>query len=313
MDRRALGPQAGRQGGRRMAERPVVGFVGVGLMGHGMAKNAVEKGFPLRVVAHRRREAVDDLVGRGAVERPSLAAMAREVDVVVLCVTGSPEVEAALGAIVPEARPGLTVIDSSTSDPEVTARLGASLAERRVTLIDAPLSRTPSHAWDGELTTYVGGPKAVAEAWRELFETWASVVIFVDAPVGSAHALKLVNNLVSIGYAAIWSECYAMVRKIGADPAVFREIVSNSGMNCGNFQAFSKYAVEGDPEAHKFTLANCFKDLSYYQRMATRARAATPMSDGTLQTLKLGLSMGMGERYISEMTDVVLRLNGDKS
>jgi 3-hydroxyisobutyrate dehydrogenase-like beta-hydroxyacid dehydrogenase len=292
-------------------QRPVVGFVGVGLMGHGMAKNAVEKGFPLRVVAHRRREAVDDLVGRGAVECASLGEMAREVDAVVLCVTGSAEVEAALGAIVPAARPGLTVIDSSTSDPEVTARLAAELAEKGVTLIDAPLSRTPAHAWSGELTTYVGGRRAVAERWRELFETWASVVIFVDAAVGSAHALKLVNNLVSIGYAAIWSECYAMVERVGADPAVFREIVSNSGMNCGNFQAFSKYAVEGDPEAHRFTLANCFKDLSYYERMATKAGAATLMSDGALQTLKLGLAMGMGERYISEMVDVVRRLNGD--
>jgi 3-hydroxyisobutyrate dehydrogenase-like beta-hydroxyacid dehydrogenase len=254
---------------------------------------------------------VEDLVGRGAKECASLAEMAREVDAVVLCVTGSPEVEAALATIVPEARPGLTVIDASTSDPEVTARLAADLGPKGVTLIDAPLSRTPAHAWEGALTTYVGGPKAVAERWRGLFETWASVVILVDAPVGSAHALKLVNNLVSIGYAAIWSECYAMVKKVGADPAVFREIVSNSGMNCGNFQAFSRYAVEGDAEAHKFTLANCFKDLSYYERMATRAGAATLMSDGALQTVKLGLAMGMGERYISEMLDVVLRLNGD--
>ena len=292
-------------------ERPVVGFVGVGLMGHGMAKNAVEKGFPLRVVAHRRREAVDDLVGRGAVECASLAEMAREIDVAVLCVTGSAEVEAALGQIVPPARSGLTVIDSSTSDPEVTARLAAELAAQGATLIDAPLSRTPSHAWSGELTTYVGGPRAVAERWRALFETWASVVILVDAPVGSAHALKLINNLVSIGYAAIWSECYAMVAKVGADAGVFHEIVSNSGMNCGNFQAFSKYAVEGDPEAHRFTLANCFKDLSYYERMATRAGTATLMSDGALQTVKLGLAMGMGERYISEMVDVVRRLNGE--
>jgi 3-hydroxyisobutyrate dehydrogenase-like beta-hydroxyacid dehydrogenase len=292
-------------------QRPVVGFVGVGLMGHGMAKNAVEKGFPLRVVAHRRREAVDDLVGRGAVECADLAAMAREIDVAVLCVTGSPEVEAALAAIVPAARPGLTVIDSSTSDPQVTARLAAELGEKGVTLIDAPLSRTPAHAWSGELTTYVGGPRATAERWRDLFESWASAVIFVDAAVGSAHALKLVNNLVSIGYAAIWAECYAMVERMGAEPAVFREIVSNSGMNCGNFQAFSKYAVEGDASAHRFTLANCFKDLAYYERMATSAGAATLMSDGALQTCKLGLAMGMGERYIPEMLDVVRRLNGE--
>jgi 3-hydroxyisobutyrate dehydrogenase-like beta-hydroxyacid dehydrogenase len=292
-------------------EKPVVGFVGVGLMGHGMARNAVEKGFPLRVAAHRRREAVEDLVGRGAVECADLAEMAREADVVVLCVTGSDEVEAALAAIVPAAKPGLTVIDSSTSDPQATAGLAAALAGKGVTLIDAPLSRTPAHAWEGTLTTYVGGPRAVAERWRTLFETWASVVIYVDAPVGAAHALKLINNLVAIGYAAIWSECYAMVRKVGADPAVFREIVSNSGMNCGNFQTFSTYAVEGDPNAHRFTLANCFKDLAYYERMATRAGAATLMSDGALQTLKLGLAMGMGPRYITEMVDVVLKLNGD--
>ena len=94
-DLKAAAWSGGTREGRM--ERPVVGFVGVGLMGHGMAKNAVEKGFPLRVVAHRKREAVDDLVGRGAVECASLEAMAREIDVVVLCVTGSPEVEAALG------------------------------------------------------------------------------------------------------------------------------------------------------------------------------------------------------------------------
>ena len=73
-----------------MSEKPVVGFVGVGLMGWGMAKNAVEKGWPLRVVAHRKREAVEDLVGRGAREVASLAEMAAEAEVVVLCVTGSP-------------------------------------------------------------------------------------------------------------------------------------------------------------------------------------------------------------------------------
>jgi 3-hydroxyisobutyrate dehydrogenase-like beta-hydroxyacid dehydrogenase len=290
-------------------ERPVVGFVGVGLMGWGMAKNAVEKGWPLRVMAHRKREAVDDLVGRGARECASLAAMAAEADVIVLCVTGSPEVEAVLAEIAPAARPGLTVIDSSTSDPEVTERLAAEFGERGITLIDAPLSRTPAHAWQGELTTFVGGPAELVERWRPLLATWASAVIAVGGPVGSAHALKLINNLVSLGYAAIWSECYAMVRKIGAEPAVFREVISNSGMNCGNFQAFSKYAVEGDATAHKFSLANAYKDLGYYSRLAQRHQAATLMSDGALQTVKLGMAMGFGDRFVPEMLDVVVALN----
>lgn len=294
-----------------MEARPVVGFVGVGLMGWGMAKNAVEKGFPLRVVAHRKREAVDDLIRRGAQECPDIAALAAEADAIVLCVTGSPEVEAALERIVPVARPGLTVIDSSTSDPAVTARLAASLAERDITLIDAPLSRTPAHAWDGELTTYVSGPAEVVARCQPLFETWASVIIPVAGPAGTAHALKLTNNLVSIGYAALWAECYAMVRRIGGDPATFHAIVSASGMNCGNFQAFSRYVLEGDPTAHRFALRNALKDLTYFNRMANGAGAATLMSDAALQMLKMGESLGFGERFLPELADVATTLNGD--
>lgn len=294
-----------------MAEGPVVGFVGVGLMGWGMAKNAVEKGWPLRVIAHRKREAVDDLVKRGAREVASLAEMAGEADVVVLCVTGSPEVEATVAGLLPAARPGLTILDASTSDPEVTERLAAELAGKGVTLLDAPLSRTPVQAWAGELTTFVGGPAELVEKWRPLLATWASAIIPTGGPVGSAHALKLINNLVALGYAAVWAECFAMAKKVGAAPGVLREVISNSGMNCANFQNFAKYAVEGDPEAHRFSIANAFKDLSYYERLATRHRAATLMSDGALQTLKLGMAMGMGERYVPEMTDIVLALNGD--
>ena len=84
-------------------------------------------------------------------------------------------------------------------------------------------------------------------------------------------------------------------------------------MNCGNFQNFSKYAVDGDPNAHKFT---------HRQRLQgprptttgspTRHQAATLMSDGALQTLKLGMAMGFGDRYVPEMVDIVLALNGPK-
>jgi 3-hydroxyisobutyrate dehydrogenase-like beta-hydroxyacid dehydrogenase len=293
-----------------MSEKPVVGFVGVGLMGWGMAKNAVEKGWPLRVVAHRRREAVDDLVGRGAREVADVATLAAESDVIVMCVTGAPEVEANVAEIVKTARSGLTIIDSTTSDPVVTARLAEELKAREIDLIDAPLSRTPAHAWDGELTTYVGGPAALIEKWRPLLATWANVIIPVGGPAGSAHAIKLINNLVGIGFAAIWSECYAMVRKVGADPAVFHEVVSNSGMNCGNWQNYSKYVLEGDASGHRFSIANALKDLTYYNRLANSHKAATLMSDGALQMLKLGNAMGFAERFMPEMCEIVFALNG---
>lgn len=295
-----------------MADKPVVGFVGVGLMGWGMAKNAVEKGYPLRVIAHRKREAVDDLVRRGAREVATLDEMAAAADIVVLCVTGAPQVQAVVDDLVPSARPGLTIIDASTSEPHVSARLAEELAGRGITFVDAPLSRTPQHTWEGEATTYVGGPADVFERIRPLLETWANAVIPVGGPVGSAHAVKLVNNLVALGYAAVWAECYATLDKLGIPPAVLREVVTNSGMNCGNFQNFSKYAVDGDPSGHKFTISNACKDLGYYTRMADGLGAATLLSDAAFQTLKLGMAMGMGERYVPEAVDIVRTLNGDR-
>lgn len=296
-----------------MSDKQVVGFIGVGLMGWGMARNVVEKGYPLKVIAHRRREAVDDLIGRGAEECTSAADMAGQCDIIVLCVTDSPAVEANVAEIVTKAKPGLTIIDSSTADPASTQRLAAELADRNITLIDAPLSRTPAHAWTGELTTYVGGPLETIEKLEPLLSTWANVIIPVGGPVGSAHAIKLINNLIGIGYAAVWSEAYAMAEAAGLDTKVLHEIVSNSGLNCGNFQSYSKYIVEGDPNAHKFALVNCLKDISYYNQLAAKHNAATLVSDGVLQTLKLGKNMGYGDRYMTQMADIFRALNAPKS
>ena len=86
-------------------------------------------------------------------------------------------------------------------------------------------------------------------------------------------------------------------------------IVTNSGLNCGNFQSYSKYIVEKDPNAHKFALVNCLKDISYYNRLATKHNAATLVSDGVMQALKLGKNMGYGERYMTQMADIFRTLN----
>ena len=71
-----------------------IGFIGLGFMGHGMAKNLVEKGHPLTIMGHRNRAPIEDLVKRGAKEAKSAADVAKNSDIVFLCVTGSAEVEA---------------------------------------------------------------------------------------------------------------------------------------------------------------------------------------------------------------------------
>ena len=127
-------------------DKPKIGFIGVGLMGHGMAKNIAAKGYPLVVMGHRKRESVEHLVSLGARELKTAREVAAACDIVHLCVTGSPQVEALMrGAdgLLAGARPGLIVIDCSTSNPVSTLALAAEAQAHGVTFVDAPLSRTP--------------------------------------------------------------------------------------------------------------------------------------------------------------------------
>jgi 3-hydroxyisobutyrate dehydrogenase-like beta-hydroxyacid dehydrogenase len=142
-----------------MSSKAKVGFIGVGLMGHGMAKNLVTKGHPLVVLGHRNREPVEHLKSLGATEAATPRELAAQCDIVHLCVTGSPQVEANLrgpDGVIASGRKGLIVIDCSTSNPVSTLALGDELKAAGMTLVDAPLSRTPVEAEAGTLDTMVG-------------------------------------------------------------------------------------------------------------------------------------------------------------
>ena len=135
-----------------------IGFIGIGLMGHGMAKNLLEKGHRLTVVANRNRERVDDLVARGAVEVDTAREMAAASEIVFTCVPTSDDVESlAYGekGILSGAREGLIHVDTSTANPISTAKIAADHQVRGFRFADAPLTRTPKEAEEGRLNGFV--------------------------------------------------------------------------------------------------------------------------------------------------------------
>jgi hypothetical protein len=292
-----------------MTER--IGFIGVGLMGHGMAKNIVEKGFPLTVLAHRKREAVDDLLGRGASEAASPRAVAEASDVVVLCVTGSPQVEAIVSGpdgLVSAGKP-LLVIDCSTSEPASTRRLAAELVPKGITFIDAPLSRTPKDAWEGTLDVMVGGdPAAVARA-MPILKTFGGRIV-ETGPVGTGHTMKLLNNFVSMGYAALYSEALTVGAKAGLSPKVFDAVIQNGRMDCPFYQTFRKYVIERDRNAHRFTLANASKDMSYLAGFALALGVVNPVGAAVRNSYAQAVATGHGEDYVPMLSDLVAEWNG---
>ena len=157
-----------------------IGFIGLGLMGHGMAKHLLGKGYPLTFKAHRNRSSLADLLAAGAREVQTLAEVSAAADIVFICVTGSPQVEAVMhGGLLEGSRPGQLIVDCSTAEPDSTTRLRAACAERSVTFIDAPLARTPKEAEEGRLNTMVGADDAGFARLAPVMKAFCENVIHV--------------------------------------------------------------------------------------------------------------------------------------
>lgn len=279
-----------------------------------MAKNIVEKGFDLVVAAHRNRDPVDDLVKRGATEVATPREVGERCSIVLICVTGSPQVEAIIrgkDGLKAGLKPGSVIVDCSTADPTSTVALAGELAAADIAYADAPLSRTPKEAWEGTLDTMVGADEATFARIRPVLETWAGKIVHIGG-VGDGHRMKLLNNFVSLGYAAIYAEALALASKVGISPERFDSVIRGGRMDCGFYQTFMGYTIEGNREAHKFTLANAFKDLTYLESMADAAKLMNPVGNAVKNSFALANAGGGGgpEGYVPHLPEYVGKANG---
>jgi 3-hydroxyisobutyrate dehydrogenase-like beta-hydroxyacid dehydrogenase len=291
-----------------------IGFIGVGLMGHGMAKNLVEKGFPLRVLGHRNRAPVEDLVKRGAQEAKDIRDLVAGADVLILCVTGSPQVEEQVygkDGILASGRTGQIVIDTSTSDPGSTLRIAQDLKGKGLRLVDAPLTRTPVEAEQGRLNTMVGTDMATFQEIEPILKAFCENIFHVG-DVGAGHKIKLINNCAAIGQMALIAEALTACAKLGVDPKKYYQLVSTGAANSGIFQMLAGQAIEGNFTGMKFGLANAAKDVRYYAHMAMENGVSGPMAAATLQTLLAAINLGFGtsEHMVPSLVEAQAKING---
>ena len=142
-----------------MPDKRNLGFIGVGPMGHGMAKNLLKQGHAMTLLDHPGNQPVDDLKNMGARVAASAKEVARAADVVFMCVTGSPQVEACVygtDGLLEGLREGAVVVDSTTADPVSTVKVAAAVQARGGRYVDAPKTGTSQHAEDGCLNTIIG-------------------------------------------------------------------------------------------------------------------------------------------------------------
>jgi len=282
---------------------PRIGFIGIGMMGHGMAKNLLAKGYALTFKANRNRAPLADLLAAGAREAASNAAVAQDSDIVFICVSSSPQVEGIVlgeGGLLSAARPGLLVVDCSTAEPSSTEKLRAALAANGTRFIDAPLARTPKEAEEGRLNTMVGADPADFERLKPVLQAFCENVFHVGAP-GTGHVLKLVNNMLAMSQAAAIAEAAAVAAKSGLSLEKLFEVVSAGGVNSGIFQMMFGRMLQGDLTGLKFAISNGQKDLRYYTHMAEMLPVASFMAEAAHQSFVQAANLGYGDKFIASL------------
>lgn len=288
-----------------------IGFIGVGMMGHGIAKNLLQKGFSVTAMAHRNRAPLEDLLQKGAQEATTPRAIAEASDVIILCVTGSPQVEQCIygdDGIIAGCRSGSIVIDCSTAEPTSTEKIAADLKQKGVTLVDAPLARTPVEAEEGRLNTMVGADDAAFEEIKPVLEAFCENIFHVGGP-GAGHKVKLVNNFLAMSQAAMTAEAFCTCAATGVDPRKFYEVLSAGGVNSPVFQLIASNALEGDYSGLKFSMANGEKDLRYYNRMAEAAGLTNSLGRNLHHSFVLGLKLGFEDSYVGSLIEAQAKLN----
>jgi 3-hydroxyisobutyrate dehydrogenase len=269
-----------------MTDKQRIGMVGVGLMGHGIATNVLRHGYPLAFLEHPGNQPTADLVAAGAHPASSGAELAAGCDVVILCVTGSPEVENALlreDGVLAGLRPGGIVIDCSTAIPSSTLRIADAVVAAGGRFMDAPMTRTPKEAAEGRLNLIVGADPELFDECRPLLASFAENIVHAG-PVGAGHKLKLLHNYVSLGFAMVLAEAAACAQRAGVDTGVFVQVLAKGGGGGVVLDRMRPYLEAGDASGFRFTIANALKDMGYYTAMAGELDAAQETAEAVRQT-----------------------------
>jgi 2-hydroxy-3-oxopropionate reductase len=290
-----------------MAEN--IGFLGPGLMGKGIVKNLLAKGYKVMIYAHREGLKLDDLVGAGATVSKSLTELGQKNTAVMLCVPSSKEVEAVvLGTpgLLQSMREGSVLIDLSTSLPASTRMVAERLRDRKIEMLDAPMTGTPVHANAGELNLMIGGDKAVYERCLPIFRAIAKNIIYVGA-TSHGNIVKLVNNFLGQLTNAGLAEVLPLAAKAGVNMKALFDAVKVSGGYSRWFEG-SVPAICRREFKVSFHLKLAHKDMSYVSALGREYNMPLPMVSQLLSVLDIAKASGLGDENTTALVKLWERM-----
>jgi 3-hydroxyisobutyrate dehydrogenase len=272
-------------------DRAPVAFLGLGTMGAAMAANLARAGFAV-TAWNRTPDRAPELAELGVVSAATPAEAAAAVDIVVICVSDTPDVESVLfgpGGVVEGAREGTLIVDCSTIAPSGSWDFAARLAERGLSMVDAPVSGGSEGARNATLTIFVGGDAADVERARPVLEALGKTITHVG-PIGAGQAVKAVNQVILAGTYLGVAEGVVLAIKAGLD---VEQVVAALGGGAAQSWVLANRAgrmIDNDyPLGFKVALHR--KDLGIALDLAAQLGAVLPVSALAAQ-LETGLIAG---------------------
>jgi 3-hydroxyisobutyrate dehydrogenase-like beta-hydroxyacid dehydrogenase len=284
-----------------------IGLIGAGLMGHGIASNLLKKGYALTVLEHAGNQPLDDLLAAGARMAATPALLAEQSELIILCVTGSPQVEEVLlskGGVLSALRAGTVVVDCSTAVPASTVRVAQAVVQAGGVFMDAAMTRTAKEAAEGRLNLLVGAEADVLERCMLVLRCFAENVVHAG-PVGAGHRMKLLHNYVSLGMATLLAEAAACAQSSGVAMDTFVEVLAKGGGGGAALERMKPYLLAQDPSGLRFSVSNALKDISYYHQMASDIQADCSIAQAVKNTLQAACDAGEGQALIPQMMSII--------
>ena len=295
-----------------MASSPIVGYIGLGLMGKCIAHNILKAGYRL-VVHNRSQGAVSELVKEGALSAASPAEVASQVDIVFTNLPDSPDVETvALGknGIITGAHKGLIFVDNSTIKPATARLIAATLGEKGVLCLDAPVSGGDIGARQGTLTIMVGGPATALEIVRPVFSAMGKTITHVG-DAGAGQIAKAANQIMVAAQMVAMGELMIFSKKAGADPQKVVEAIKGGAAQCWTLDVKPPRLFSGN-RTPGFKAHMQAKDLNIILETAHQYGIPLPSAAVDAQLFNAMLEMGMGELDNSAVLGVIESLANTK-
>jgi 3-hydroxyisobutyrate dehydrogenase-like beta-hydroxyacid dehydrogenase len=290
-----------------------IAFIGTGIMGKPMALNLLAAGFALTVHSRTKSKA-EEVLKAGASWADTPADAAANADVVITCVTDTPDVKKVLlgkSGVIESARAGLICIDMSTICPFETRQMAGTLAEKGVVFIDAPVSGGQIGARQAKLSIMAGGPKEYVEKVRLIFEAMGKSITYCG-PVGAGQITKLANQVMVIHTIMSISEGFAFAQSAGLDLGTTLAATSAGAAGSNSLKVLGPKIIAGD-FAPAFTVDLQLKDLRLVLEYAEKINQPLPGVALAKELLSVLKAQGRGKDGTQALFDVIKQLSGGKA